>query len=470
MRRPKRPYPPHWTEEQIKRHSTTAPSPTGESRPAPQGQRPPLEPGTGEAGAGSETTGLKVLSKEQELTNVTDGGQPGAAKIDEIRAGAAAENLRKDSELALVLALESYVEAWQGGGRVEVKGRIECDLQDDIVPQWLLAVPLPRAPKLTSLHESWKRKVLWSLYLHKLDFLRLSRNKNDVRRWNCATLPDFSLNGKRCRSWRCYSCGDLRARMDAWKIEQGMKKKPRWFWLVTTLGKRLQRQDVEQNYREFSTRWNRLMIELRKAFGGDIVYIQTIEAHTGENGNGSQQPHSNTLFAGDFFTQASEKDVKKVKRWLKDNGVRFGFGFILHLVEVDQRRSAQVSRYISGFGIQTYQKASNSAIVGEVAKLKQVPTFSPKGTRRLRGSQHLMPKDKDYYAQFPEEAYEDKLEREERTRIERTDAMHSLERLRKSRLTERVQSLYQGEEMRELLTKDGESEGDNDFHPAEAEG
>ncbi len=258
--------------------------------------------------------------------------------------------------------------------------------------------------------------------------------------------------------------------MDAWKIEQGLKKRPRWFWLVTTLGRTLQRQDVEQNYREFSTRWNRMMIAFRNAFGEDIVYIQTIEAHTGEDGKGSQQPHANTLFAGDFLTQANEKDVKKVALWFKDNSPRWKFGFIVHFVEVDQRRAGHVSRYIAGFGIQTFARASNSAIVGEVAKLKQVPTFSPKGTRRLRGSQHLMPNDKDYYAQFPEEAPDDKAEREARDRTERTDTMHSLERLRKQRLSERVQRLHQGEAMQELLRRDGESGDDNDSRHEEAEG
>lgn len=249
-----------------------------------------------------------------------------------------------------------------------------------------------------------------------------------------------------------------------------MKKRPRWFWLVTTLGQSLQRRNVEQNYREFSIRWNRMMIEFRKAFGEDIVYLQTIEAHTGENGNGSQQPHANSLFAGTFFTQVDDKGVKKVRRWFKDNSPRWKFGFMVHFVEVDQRRAAQISRYIAGFGIQSYEKASNSAIVGEVAKLKQVPTFSPKGTRRLRGSAHLMPKDRDYYAQFPEEAPDDKAEREKRTRIERTDAMRSLERLRKERLTERVQRLHLSGEVQEMLMKDGGFEEDNDFHHAEAEG
>jgi hypothetical protein len=207
----RRPFPPHWTPEQIQRHSTTDPSPTDEASGGPEALAATADGGTGDAGADGRSfapTGGLYNCKEQEVAEVTPVEQPSVGGIDEIRAGATARNLRKDSELGLVRALEAYVDAWQGGGKVEVKGRIECDMRDDDVPEWLLSIPLPPAPKLTSLNDVWKRKVLWSLYLHKLDWLRLSRNKNDVRRWNCLTIPDYV--GKRCRSWRCYSCGDGR--------------------------------------------------------------------------------------------------------------------------------------------------------------------------------------------------------------------------------------------------------------------
>lgn len=432
--------PPAGVNKKSKNQSTTAPSPRDEAGAGPQAPSDLADGPLGEAGAGRSEAPSGLYGYEGQV--IADDADSDAEKR-QILAERARENLKKDSEEALVLALEDYIHSMWHGENVEVRRKVVCEMRREEPPAWILAIKLPQALLQTSLRQDWKPKILYSLFLAKLDLLRLRRDKNDVRRWNCSAIPNYALSGKRCRSWRCFSCGDLRARMDAWKIEQGMKKMPRWFWLVTTLGKRLQRQDVELNYQEFSTRWNRMMIEFRKEFGSDIVYIQTIEAHTGNNGQGSQQPHANTLLAGDFFTTANEKEIKKCARWLKDNGPRWGFGFILTLREVDERRAAHVSRYIAGFGVQTYAKASMSAIVGEVAKLKQIPTFAPKGTRRLRSSGKLMPQDKDYYAQFPPESLVNKQAREARTRAERTDTMLTLEKMRQNRLNLRVQTLHQ---------------------------
>jgi hypothetical protein len=187
-----------------------------------------------------------------------------------------------------------------------------------------------------------------------------------------------------CRSWRHQGdCARQVARKDFARISEafGREKPESLVYLVLTLD---QGKDESHGmtpisaYRSLVRRWQSLRQWLQRQFG-QVGYVATVEQHR------TGWPHLNLVVSCVDFAAAIRAEDRKngiAPSWLKGAAVRAGFGY---------RAWAEAPRDHQELAGYLVKLAHKESLLGEVAKLSQLPLASPPGTRRLRSSRAFLP-------------------------------------------------------------------------------
>lgn len=188
----------------------------------------------------------------------------------------------------------------------------------------------------------------------------------------------------KCRSWRHQGeCARHVARRDFARISEafGRETPSSLVYLVLTLD---QAKDQAHGmtpiaaYRSLVRRWQSLRQWLQRQFGR-VGYVATVEQHR------TGWPHLNVVVScADFAAAIRAEDRKNgiAPGWLKGAAVRAGFGY---------RAWAEAPRDAEELAGYLVKLAHRESLMGEVAKLSQLPLASPPGTRRLRSSRAFLP-------------------------------------------------------------------------------
>lgn len=188
----------------------------------------------------------------------------------------------------------------------------------------------------------------------------------------------------RCRSWRHQGeCARHVARRDFARISEAFdRERPSSLvYLVLTLD---QAKDQAHGmtpitaYRSLVRRWQSLRQWLQRRFGR-VGYVATVEQHR------TGWPHLNVVVSCESFAAAIRTEDRKngiAPGWLKGAAVRAGFGY---------RAWAEAPRNAEELAGYLVKLAHRESLMGEVAKLSQLPLASPPGTRRLRSSRAFLP-------------------------------------------------------------------------------
>lgn len=188
----------------------------------------------------------------------------------------------------------------------------------------------------------------------------------------------------KCRSWRHQGdCARHVARRDFARISEafGREKPSSLVYLVLTFD-----QDKDEShgmtpisaYRSLVRRWQSLKQWLQRQFGR-VGYVATVEQHR------TGWPHLNVVVSCEDFAAAIREENRKngiAPGWLKGAAVRAGFGY---------RAWAEAPRNTDELAGYLVKLAHRESLMGEVAKLSQLPLASPPGTRRLRSSRAFLP-------------------------------------------------------------------------------
>jgi hypothetical protein len=126
-----------------------------------------------------------------------------------------------------------------------------------------------------------------------------------------------------------------------------------------------------------------------KVLTGPTLNVTCLEQHR------SLQPHANVLVWSSWLQNASEKDLAKLRRLIREEGPKHGFGYRFTFSGVDRSSVKRISRYVTG-NKHALIDAKMGTIAHEVVKDAQLPTAMARGQRRLRATPKLMP---------PEDAY-----------------------------------------------------------------
>lgn len=200
---------------------------------------------------------------------------------------------------------------------------------------------------------------LWTLKLKHLDTLE---------EW-------YSLF--RCRSWRHEGdCRRWKNAQDFVRIRNAIKQTgDEWVYIVLTFA-RESFKDIWEAYRELYYCWDKLRKRFKRKWG-EIKYISLVEQHR------DGFPHINILvYNRTLWYECQEEGWKAVRReWLELDAVKCGFGFRTWIEPV---RSEEA---IAGYFVKLCGE-----IISKSKKVDQTPVEAPKGFRRLRASQGLLPK------------------------------------------------------------------------------
>jgi hypothetical protein len=213
--------------------------------------------------------------------------------------------------------------------------------------------------------------------------------------WNCSKSASTGGLGRICKSFRCFRCRTFVIKRDAWRVEQAVLRTPgRWFFMVLTLASWKHHKPIRENYKQWTEDFERLFRKFkREQIGMDAKYICVIEQHTSSVSSG--QPHANILLTSSTLTAADASQIRKIRRFLKDQCPSFSFGYSLHFEEVNLSATSSIAGYVAG---QKRTKSAATAIGAEVVKTSQLPVLAPKKTRRIRASLHLLPSAAEYLA------------------------------------------------------------------------
>jgi len=195
-----------------------------------------------------------------------------------------------------------------------------------------------------------------------------------------------------CKSWRCESCRAYVARQDAARIEQALSQRDG----ACCVGVLTFRRDGagavrsrDESYKAVGERLTRL-VRLLRDNGLHVEYCATVEQHA----NG--YAHVNVVLAHSelYEVAADERTVQPKRgkpyrtspalvRFLRPYLRRAGFG----LCSLSRVRSAgAAAEYLA-----KTETRNVNACADELAKASQVPTWAPKGYRRLRSSVGFLP-------------------------------------------------------------------------------
>lgn len=236
------------------------------------------------------------------------------------------------------------------------------------------------------------------------------RNKDSIDprplRWDCSRMKNWGGSGRTCGKWRCFRCQGFAVRRDAFRIQRGLEADDRrWFFWVLTLSRSAHKRDIKKNYAKWAENWKKLLRKVTQ-WVGKVTYVSVLEMHA------SGQPHANILITSDFLSGASEAELKLFKRWLKDTAPAHQFGWRLHFQPISRDQIPHVAKYSASLGVCKSNGAGAAGIAGEMSKAAQLPTFAPRGTRRIRATQKFLPPESAYKEEmFPPLETEDAIER-----------------------------------------------------------
>jgi len=261
-----------------------------------------------------------------------------------------------------------------------------------------LPLPLPGVGKQLELREpKWMKACAsksWHLHLkHK------TTGKEERICW-------------KCRSWRHQGdCARHVARRDFARISEafGRERPSSLVYLVLTLD-----QDKDEShgmtpisaYRSLVRRWQSLRQWLQRQFGR-VGYVATVEQHR------TGWPHLNVVVSSEDFAAAIRQEDRKngvAPGWLKGAAVRAGFGY---------RAWAEAPRNTEELAGYLVKLAHRESLMGEVAKLSQLPLASPPGTRRLRSSRAFLPPSTSSTGEWTGELMKFSLELAQNLEVER---------------------------------------------------
>jgi hypothetical protein len=208
----------------------------------------------------------------------------------------------------------------------------------------------------------------------------------------------------RCGSFRCRICAPHEAHVLFERLREAFEGRDGLLFWVLTFAQRSKALDVNEAYRDIKRCSNRLLKRLRRFarhMGWEPFkneYAQTVEAHQ------SGWPHVNMLMAHpelrDWILDWQQHRDKQalcgacraceycretllLPPLLRDMAEASGFGW---QSTIDVPRSAEAV-----LGYVTKIAAKHDAVVGEVAKLTQLPLMAPQRFRRIRAGKGFLP-------------------------------------------------------------------------------
>ena len=195
-----------------------------------------------------------------------------------------------------------------------------------------------------------------------------------------------------CRSWRCESCRAYVARQDSARIEQALAQRDGACCVGVFTFRREGASAVRSRYESYDAVGERLtrFLRLLRDDGIQLEYCATVEQHA----NG--YAHVNVVFANSELDALAldERTVQPKRgkpyrtspalvRHLRPYLNRAGFG----LCSLSRVRSAgAAAEYLAKTETRNVDACAN-----ELSKSSQVPTWAPKGYRRLRSSIGFLP-------------------------------------------------------------------------------
>lgn len=218
----------------------------------------------------------------------------------------------------------------------------------------------------------------------------------------------------RCQSWRCPRCRPKVGLVDYARVAQALQSRGPWIYAVLTLPGEWRGWDVWSRYKAAGELWNlRLRKRLQRRYGR-VLYVQTWEQHR------DGTPHVNLVLGGESLIEDVEAKgdggasyhprlgrhvrVPRWRRWFADTAAESGFGtrtWVERLWEPSdgaERPSDGLAAYMVKLshnlvGVDGGRSSLDRA-AGEVTRgdaKDQTPLQAPRGFRRLRTSQRLLP-------------------------------------------------------------------------------
>jgi hypothetical protein len=198
----------------------------------------------------------------------------------------------------------------------------------------------------------------------------------------------------RCGSWRCSRCAWRVAREDYRRIEFAATSRPEWLYVVLTFDP-ARGSTPWKAYAKAGALWHKRLRRRLERVYGRLEYVQTWEQTR------AGWPHVNLLLRSDALMRdvharglerrpVKPKNGKRVDRWatfpkwrawFRAQAIASGFGRIVWVEHVGQ--SSAMAAYLT--------KVAGEFIRSELKHGDQRPTTAPRGFRRLRSSQKLLP-------------------------------------------------------------------------------
>lgn len=238
----------------------------------------------------------------------------------------------------------------------------------------------------------------------------------------------------RCHSWRhAGPCAAAKAAQDYVRIRDALAQHDRahvhylvltldpsaWTgegWIRASAKGVVRRPDAKCDnsailaaYLALGDRWKMFAQAFRRRFG-ELAYVATVESHR------SGWPHLNVILVSPTLAKSVEKAEVGLENWerkakgrelaarcIGDMLVKTGFGRIAFLESAMAiaGEKDRIAAYISKLAGQTgtawdgegrgLVDSIEGRVIGEIAKLSQVPTRAPEGFRRLRSSKGFLP-------------------------------------------------------------------------------
>ena len=221
--------------------------------------------------------------------------------------------------------------------------------------------------------------------------------------WSLRLVPKDAPDGPPvwrryvCRNWRHGGeCAKWVSQHDFARIRAALEKcdARNVVLLVLTLDPGRCAPSLHAQYRGLEAKWKNLRRALVRGYDafpgvGSFDFVSVVEAQR------SGRPHLNVIVhsAGlAAFLRAHPPTLRDMEKnrgphWFRDLVSHFGWGAISYIGAVRSKdfAAAYVSKFTSGW-------VAHPCLMGEVAKLTQLPTMAPRRMRRMRSSKGFLPK------------------------------------------------------------------------------
>lgn len=234
--------------------------------------------------------------------------------------------------------------------------------------------------------------------------------------WHRDGTGEVDTRAFRCKSWRCPRCRGHVGLIDYARCAQALAGGHRWLYCVLTLPAEARKRPIWERYRDAGKRWDQALRKRLQRRYGRIQYLQTWEQHR------DGTPHLNVVLGGDALLDEVASlgagaprwnararravAVPRWRKWWRSSAVACGFG---RVTWVEQLWSPESGRAKPAEGLAAYmvKLAHNLGVegaeqiqnpldrkAGELTRADvkdQTPLSAPRGFRRLRASQGLLP-------------------------------------------------------------------------------